>query len=503
MIRKTDFFEQIDDYCLAQLTEIQKIEFENELAGNLLLRKELKLRMEIWDSVSEKDIFILRNTLSIIAKQNIPANSQNNTFEILNEYSEIKEVSEVLSSEELVNFFDSLPKVHAYHHEVSARENVHAFYKEQRKIRSQAKKPNLYVFESEQEMEGLEEAILEKDILEFRQKLKQVAKSVEPKYNIEDIDDFIHGELSDSEFFEFERELAQNKYLAEEVELHKEIDIAVQEFDVMEMRNKISDIIRTETSWNVSEKSIEDFIDGILEDELLEEFYTELKDNTDLKAEVKLRKQINEFLGEKDVFKLREELKSAKEKSETKQVKMLIPETKSRQLKYWINRAAVVIVLIGLAGILGNGFVSVNKIYENYYENPSWAPERSMVNEQSLLYQAKSKYQNQEYADVINILNNLPNELNVNPVLLFYRAVSLQNLNLFEEAIFNYTKVIENGDNLYLEEAEWYRCLCYLKSGNRLQAKQELLAIIKRNGDFEHEAKAILRRLKYSIKIES
>lgn len=503
MIHNTDYFELIDDYCLEQLAEEQKIEFEKELSGNLLLRKELKLRMEIWDSVSENDIFVLRDTLSKIVKQNIPANSQNSSFELLNKDSEIIEVSEILSSEELINFFDSLPKVHAYQHEVAARENVHTFYKEQNKPKSGVKKSDSFEFESERELDGLEEAILEKDILEFRQKLKQVATTLEPQFNTEEIDDFIHNKLMGSELLEFEREVAQNKYLAEEVELHKEIEMAIQEFDVMEMRNKISDIIRTETSWKVSGKSIEDFIDGILEGELLEEFNAELQDNTDLKAEVKLRKQINEFLAEKDIFDLREELKLAKGKSETNQVKMILPETKSRHLKYWINRAAVVIVLLGLAGILGNGFISENKIYEKYYQNPTWAPERSMVNEQTLLYHAKSKYQNQEYADVINILNNLPKELKENPVLLFYKAASLQNLNLYEEAISNYTKVIDNRDNLYVDEAEWYRCLCYLKSGNSALAKQELLAIIKRNGDFENEAKAILRRLKFSMRISS
>lgn len=503
MIHNTDFFDQIDDYCLDQLTEYQRIQFEKELAGNFLLRKELKLRMEIWDSVSEKDIFDLRDTLTKIITQDISVKSQNSSFELLNEYSEIKEINEVLSSEDLINFFESLPKVHAYNHEVVARENIHSFYKDQGKTNAVAKKPGSHEFDADPELDGLEEAILEKDILEFRQKLKQVAKSFEQKYNTGEIDGFIHGELSGTELFEFESEMAQNRYLKEEVELHKEIEMAFREFDVMEMRNKISNIIQTETSWNVSAKSIEDFIDGILEGKLLEEFNAELDDNADLKAEIKLRKQINEFLGEKDVFELREELKTAREKSETKHVKMLIPETKSRQLKYWINRAAILIVLLGIAGILGNGFVSVNKIYDNYYENPSWAPERSMVDEQSFLYQAKSKYQNKEYADVVDVLTQLPVELSENPVFLFYKAASLQNLNLYEEAILNYTKVIENGDNLYLEEAEWYRCLCYLKSGNRVLANQELLAIIKRNGDFENEAKAILRRLKFSNKIRS
>ena len=45
------------------------------------------------------------------------------------------------------------------------------------------------------ELEGLEEAILEKDVIEFRQTLKQVAKSVEPQYTVEEIDNYLNNEL--------------------------------------------------------------------------------------------------------------------------------------------------------------------------------------------------------------------------------------------------------------------------------------------------------------------
>jgi lipopolysaccharide biosynthesis regulator YciM len=73
-------------------------------------------------------------------------------------------------------------------------------------------------------------------------------------------------------------------------------------------------------------------------------------------------------------------------------------------------------------------------------------------------------------------------------------------MNNYENAIKEYSKVIEHGNNLFVEEAEWYKALCYLKINNKADAKQELLAVIDRKGHYENNAKAILRRLRYSFK---
>lgn len=500
MIRNTYFFEQIEEYCMEQLNEKSRIEFENELAKNPALRQELKFRMEIRDSLLEKDVLTLREKLQKVTKRNKPLVANKDLFELSDEISNFQETSEVLSSEELINFFDSLPKVHAYHHEIFSKENIHQFYKNQNNPEVNDFEDDLDEFEMDIELKGLEEAILEKDILEFRRTLKQVAKSVEPQYGIEKIDDFINGELTESELIDFEYDYAQNNSLRDEVHFQQELELAIQEEDIMDLRNKILSILSTETSWNVNEKSIEEFIDGVLEGELLEEFRAELNDNTDLMAEIKLRKQINEFLSEKDVFNLRKELKAAKEVADIKKVKMLIPETKIGSVKFWRSSVAIIIVLLGIAGVLGNGLVSVDNIYENYYEKPAWSPERSLSSEETYFQQANMAYLKANYEQVLNIFNQVPTELAENPVFQFYKSASLQNLNRFEEAISGYTKVIENGDNLFIPEAEWHRSLCYVKLGNKIMAKQQLLAVIKRKGFYEDDAKAALRRLRYSLK---
>jgi len=499
MIPKTNFFDLIEDYCLEQLDDDSKLEFEAELIKNTGLRNELNLWRDIQKAVVEKEVISLRNNLEKVVQQNTCSVSFDESFELLKEFAEVQEISEMLSSEELINFYDSLPRAHIFHHISTSNENIHQFYKTQNNTEDVKVEDELPDSDFE-EFEGLEEAILEKDILQLRQTLKQVAKSVEPQFSVEEIDEYITGELSERDYVDFETNLFQNRNLQCEVKLHREVEKAIQENDIMELRNQISDIIRTETSWSVSEKSIEDFIDGVLEGELLEEFEMEFKDNTDLIAEVELRKQVNKAILEKDILDLRNQLNIAREASDVKKVKMLIPDTKKGQIKFWRRNVAVIIVLIGLTGVLTNGFKSVSRTYDSYFEAPVWSPERSVNSDFTLLQEANRAYLNADYAKVVQTLNRIPGSNVENPVFDFYKAASLQKMKNYKEAIDAYTKVINNGDNLFVEEAEWYRSLCYLKAGDKNKAKVELLAVIERKSHYENQAKAVIRRLKYSFK---
>lgn len=504
MIHNTEFFEMIEEYCLGLLSEDLKNEFEAELKLNPELSEEVELHMEIHDAIVEKDILTLRNKLEKVAKQNTSQSVGDNPFELFNDFSEIQEINEVLSSEELINFYDSLPKVHAYHHEATSNENIHQFYREQQNEADvNGFDEDFDGLDFDMELDGLEEAILEKDILNLRQTLKHVAKSVEPQFTVEEIDEFLNGELSGEELFDFEHELIRNRSLREEVQLHSEMETAVQELDIMNLRNQISNIVQSETSWNVSEKSIEDYIDGLLEGEELEEFSKELHDNLDLRAEVKLRRQVNELLGENDIEGLRAQLNIARETADVKKVKMFIPETKVTHFSFWKTSVAIMIVLLGIAGVLTNGFVrpSIESMYTDAYVSPTFPTERSIVDSHDGYFQKSIEaYKNGNWEKAHDMFSNSPGELKTDPVVHFYDAASLQNMNKFNEAAQKYSLVIKNGDNYFIEEAEWNRGLCYLKSGKYKEAKAQLEAVIERKGYYENDARAIIRRLKYSFK---
>ena len=501
MTPKTELFGRIEDYCLNLMDAKEKQEFENELALNEELRDEVKLHKDIQNAVLELDVLALKGSLEKIQRENPINYSENGTFALLEDLDEIQELKEELTFEELIDSFESLPKVHAYQHGKTSNENVHRFYEEQNGADAGEFEDELEGVELE-DFEGLEEAILETDILNLRDTLKQVAKSVEPQYSVEQIDSYLDGELGDEILAEFEAELEMNKDLQFEVNLHTELEAAIGERDVMNLRNEMKNIMLSETSWNVSEEMIEDFIDGLLEEDILAEFNTEMGANTDLIAEVSLRQQINNAIGESDVQNLRAMLGKARKESERNEVKSIVmPQFDLRSTRFWRNSVAMIIVLVGLIGALQMNLNSTEHTYNKYFETPAWASERS-VNESSTLdnlQEARLLFANSEYESTIQVLQKVPENKDAF-VKHFYSALSYQNLDQYNRAIEEYSKVIEHGNNLFVEEAEWYKSLCYLKLNQKQEAENELLAVIDRKGHYEKDAKAIIRKLKYSVK---
>ncbi|MCK3685400.1 hypothetical protein [Maribellus sp. YY47] len=502
MTPKTELIGRIEDYCLDLMDAQQKIEFEKELEFAQELKEEVELHKNLQAAVLEMDVLNLKGKLQEIQEEAKSENHKNGSFALLEDLEEIHELTDELTFEELIDSFEALPKVHVYQHGKTSNENIHHFYKEQSEnsveVNGFDEELNGFDFE---DMEGLEEAILEADIMNFRETLQQVAKSVEPQYSAEEIDEYLNGEMGDDILAEFEAEMKQNKQLRDEVNLHMELEAALGEFDVMQLRNEMSNIMEAETSWNVSESTIEDFIDGILEEDLLEEFGAELKENTDLMAEVALRENINAAIGEKDIISLRDRLTDARRGAEKQEVKSIVmPRFDVQSTRFWRNSVAMIIVLIGLAGILNTGMQSTERTYDKYFETPAWASERSLSSSLDAIQTAKIYFQQSEYDKVLGILENVNPQQDEAFVVQFYKGLSYQNLNQFDKAIQEYGKVINHGNNLFVEEAEWYKSLCYLKENKKSEARNELLAVIDRKGHYQKDAKAILRKLKYTFK---
>jgi hypothetical protein len=502
MTPKADLIGRIEDYVLDLMDAQQKLEFERELQFNQELRAEVELHKNLQAAVLELDVLNLKGKLQDIQLESKSDNFKNGSFSLLEDLDEIQELSDELTFEELIDSFESLPKVHVYQHGKTSNENIHHFYKEQENgVEVNGFEDELNGFEIE-ELEGLEEAILETDILNLRETLQLVAKSVEPQYSVEEIDEYLSGSMGDDILAEFEIEMMQNKQLKEEVDLHREVAAALGENDIMDLRNEIRNIMEAETSWNISEGTIEDFIDGILAEDLLEEFNAELKENTDLMAEVSLREHINRAIGEKEIMSLRERLAEARKDADKKEVKSIImPQFDLHSTRFWRNSVAMIIVLVGLAGILNTSMQSVDKTYNKYFDTPSWASERS-VSSSSLdaIQTAQLYFQQDEFQKVIDVLSNVNTLENEAFVKQFYLGLSYQNLNDYGKAIKEYDGVIQHGNNLFVEEAEWYKALCYLKENKKREAKDGLLAVIDRKGHYEKDAKAILRKLRYSLK---
>ena len=496
MIPKTKLLELIDEYCLDSLSQSEKLEFENELIRDSELRIEVELEKEIQSAITEKDVLALREKLQTISKQ---AEHEANPFNLLADYNSIQQLSDTLSPDELLKFYDSLPKAHIYQHELVSGENIHEFFREQNQENSDEDFLSDEFDDSTFEPFGLEEAILEKDILNLRETLSKVSASMRNQCSTEEIDAYLNGELTDRELERFEQELAVNSILQQEVKLHRQVEDAILEPDIMNLRSEIERLFVSETSWNVTEYQIEQFIDGEMEGEELEIFLGELNENSDLKAEVALRQNVNKSVGEKDVFALRDRLGQVKQDLENKEIRSIVPETRFGYTSWWRTGVAVAVILIAFAGFMGKNLGNGSPTYEDYFQAPQWAPERTVASDMGVLQQANSLFVNGEYEKALVLYNQAINEKDEKFVFQFYKASTLQNLEKYDEAIPEYSRVIDHGDNMFIEEAEWYKTLCYIKLGEKEEARRQLMAIISRKGYYAADAKILLRKTRYSL----
>jgi len=96
----------------------------------------------------------------------------------------------------------------------------------------------------------------ESDIMNLRASLNEIQKSeFQATASIEELESYINSEFSDEELASFEAELTSNQKLQEEIDLVKNIDLALNETDVMRLRSNIQSIATEIASNKQTERS--------------------------------------------------------------------------------------------------------------------------------------------------------------------------------------------------------------------------------------------------------
>ena len=91
--------------------------------------------------------------------------------------------------------------------------------------------------------EEIDFAGAEYDIMDLRASLNKIQRSeFQPSASIEELESYINSELSNEELASFEAELTSNQKLMDEIELIKNIDLALSETDVMQLRSNLQNI---------------------------------------------------------------------------------------------------------------------------------------------------------------------------------------------------------------------------------------------------------------------
>ena len=141
-------------------------------------------------------------------------------------------------------------------------EEIHDYINNQMSLEERAEFDEELVFNSKlakdvQLYKDIDIAATENDIMELRASLRKIQKAeLQTTTRIEEIEDYIYDRLSESEMASFESEFADNKELSAEIELVKNIDKALQESDIMQLRAKLGNIANDNINEKQAERSI-------------------------------------------------------------------------------------------------------------------------------------------------------------------------------------------------------------------------------------------------------
>ena len=509
MIRKSNMTEFIDKYLSHELTGDELKEFNVEMAINPEIEVEIELQQGIEAAIHEKDIIALRNNLQQIIHQKSEhendeyavAEIQSYSFALTEDLSSFKELKSPVSISDIINFGQSLPKLHLAQHKYAEKENIHQYYKEQEEKKSTTGEFELTPMD-EALLAEVQEAMAEKDIADLRCNLQQIAANLSAhEFSSKEIDQYINQDFDPERLNYFEAELAVNNGLINDLNLLKDVDSAIGETDIMDLRASLSTIQQTESSTSRKIEEIDQFLNMELTEEELLSFEAELSNNPDLIAELELYQEIDLALDESDVMKLREKLvsiskDSVKEKHKERSFIARIPNSRLAA----ITVAASLILIISVTSLLNSHKASnEHELYSQFF-SPYEATGIFRSNDNNLdnkISIALHKYNEANYQEAVELFNQIlaDDTDDSNPVGYFYQGMSYQKLGKFDQAVLSYNQVIKAKNNLFIEQAEWYSALCYLQNDNRRKAYKQFQRIAQNDGYYSEKALAILRKL--------
>ena len=246
-------------------------------------------------------------------------------------------------------------------------------------------------------------------------------------------------------------------------------------------------------------KRIDRYLDGELSGEELRWFERELESNHDLAEEVNLHREVHQAIREKDVLDLREQLDTIHVALEPEHERVLA--RKVLQSKYTRIVAATVAVLIAagfLVNNLLNGPADSDKLFTKYYERPDLSvtvrSDNTVVDK--AFHEAISMFNDERYAEALPLFEKviLLDERNMKAHM--GAGISQMETDKPGKAENSFMTVINHNDNLYVDQAEWYLGLCYLKVNNEAMAKVQFDKIASGDYDFKkEEAGKILKKL--------
>jgi tetratricopeptide (TPR) repeat protein len=238
---------------------------------------------------------------------------------------------------------------------------------------------------------------------------------------------------------------------------------------------------------------IEDYLSGYLSGEELDLFKKELITNSELKTEFTLRLEIDTALRDKNLGEFRKLLKTTP-RSNTGYSNGI--NIRNEVFRTWqIAAASLIFVLLagGMWYIFSSNSYSSDRLITKYYNAPHAVGQNRSVEfgSDDALKEAFTYYQQSDYTNALKYFSTLDNQVTAK----FYSGVCYIELEQYQKATDSFEFVVNDKDNLFIEQAEWYLGLIYLMNNDKDKASDQFNKISKADSFYADQAQEILKYL--------
>lgn len=222
-------------------------------------------------------------------------------------------------------------------------------------------------------------------------------------------------------------------------------------------------------------------------------FRKELRSNADLAEELKLSQSIDSALVRDDIIEVRRKLVAVINANRVPNSETPVVKINTRK---WWYAAASLLILCAIASSLylqTSRSVSNDALFTQYYDSENIVDQtRGDKN----IVEAVIKFQQKDFRTASVLFKSILDNDNSNIAVWFYYGIANIETKNYDNSIKAFHTIIKQNDNLYIEHAEWYLGLCYLKNNQKDKAIDQF-DIVASNPDNFHrqEAKNILEKL--------
>ncbi len=239
---------------------------------------------------------------------------------------------------------------------------------------------------------------------------------------------------------------------------------------------------------------IERYNSGEMDDTEKQWFQKELEGNKNLRDEVNLRAKTDMVLKDYSSLQLRNKLRAI----EKERAAAIPPRNGGRQSSIRYAAAIAVLVLLGSILLFRGRSLTQEEIMDRFYTPYEViAASRSAGEIVDENYKTALDYYNiHDYGTAAQffkkVLDENPNDM---------ASTMLYGVSSFEEEDYplaqkSFTEVVTDNDNFYIEDAQWYLALCYIRTDERSKAIEQLTLIKNSESIYSKHAGKILKKIR-------